>query len=102
MALVKLLAVALVALLFQWWWYADERENNRHINPSIFEAFRGIEDRCAAEQFPNQTVRCQEAIELIRSCSALELGCSANEYYDSLLRLGFHLPPFYEQGYRPK
>lgn len=102
MALVKLLAAALVALLFQWWWSADELENNRHINPSIFWAFRVIEDRCAAERFPNQTVRCQEAIELIRSCGTLEMGCSAKEHHASLLRLGFHLPPLYEQGYQPK
>ena len=82
---------------------AGERENNRHINKSIFPAFREIERSCFAEQFPHETVRCERALALMKSCAGDgEHACDAQKYYDALFKTGFDLPPFYEPGYWPK
>ena len=80
----------------------NERENNRHINPNIYPAFRAIEQSCVKESFPNQTVRCQQVLRMMVQCHNNVDECSAEEYYELLNRLGFRLPPFYEPGYFPK
>ena len=77
------------------------RENNRHVNPAIFTAFDAIENRCLHEQFPNETVRCQTVLQLMKGCLGPD-SCPASEYYNELVTAGFKLPPFYEPGYVPR
>lgn len=102
MSLLRIAAVLLAGWLAMWWWTADERENNRHINPEIFPAFRAIEDQCMAERFPHETVRCKQALRLMQQCTGAEHRCSATDYYASLMDMGFDLPPLYQPGYRPR
>jgi len=84
----------------------NERENNRHINPDIFPAFRAIEQSCLQESSPNQTVRCPQVLRRENECHDRSIQnvepCSAEEYYNFLTWLEFRLPPFYEPGYTPK
>jgi len=96
--------VAFIAVLWAGFWLftAGERENNRHINKAIFPAFRSIEKSCLSEQFPNETVRCQGALALLKRCTSQDNRCAADEYYDKLSSFGFELPPFYEPGYKPR
>jgi hypothetical protein len=91
-----------VAISLMWVLSADDRENNSHINQDIFPAFRSIESYCAAEEYPNETVRCAKARSLQRECLKQEHDCGAREYYDALSDYGFDLPSLYEPGYVPK
>jgi len=85
-----------------------ERDRNSHVNELIYPAFRKIEDYCQGyvfEEYVSQSElkRCEAVIEKKRRCDATDptFTCSAEEYYDFLLNLGFDLPPFYEPGYSP-
>jgi len=91
--------IACFGLLWIIWIGRNERENNRHINQTIYPAFRAIESECMAES--NRTVRCQRVLDLLESCWGPD-PCSAQEYYEALIAEGFQLPAFYEPGYQPK
>lgn len=97
-----LVGVLIIAITAWVQGIADERENNRHINPAIYPAFREIENRCLKESFPHESVRCQTALKLLRDCANSSDSCPAENYYESLAAAGFDLPPFYEPGYKPK
>ena len=99
--MIALAVMIVISLGIIWLLYGNERENNKHINPTIFPAFRAIESKCLSESFPHETVRCQKVLKLLGQCAS-EAGCTANEYYEELTRAGFTLPSFYEPGYVPK
>jgi hypothetical protein len=104
-ALAVLAAIVLIAISTSAFWvpYASGgRENAKHVNPAIFQAFRRWEQRCLQERWPNETVRCRGLLSYMRSCEHVEFGCSASDYYDHLWDIGFDLPPYYEPGYEPK
>lgn len=95
-------AVGVALLGWLWKTVADQRENNRHLNPAIFQAFRAIESACLRETYPHETVRCVRALEYLQACGSAEFGCTASEMYDKYADAGFDLPPYYEPGYTPR
>jgi len=105
-ASVALLILFLTNPLWIGWGYAylsGSLENNKHVNPPIFQAFCYWEGRCLAERWPYETVRCQGLLNRMDTCGRSDYGsCTTSEYYDLLWDLGFDLPPYYEPGYKPK
>lgn len=67
----------------------------REINQAVFSAFRAYEAMCAAEQWPQETVRCVALLDKRLSCARAAFDCLAGDYYCTLYELGFDLPPFY-------
>jgi hypothetical protein len=71
----------------------------RPVNRAIFPAFRAIEKRCMAERWPNETVRCKGAVDQKDACDRAwqrtGYACTPKEYYCTLEKLGFDLPPYW-------
>ncbi len=83
----------------------DEDRGRGPPNPAIYPAFKAVDRRCVAEQFPHETVRCQGALELSKSCdnASQQTGyeCTAKEYYCTLVKLGFDMPPYWTVNPEP-
>ena len=82
-----------------WWVFfgAPERARNQAINPAVFQAFRYIESQCLREVFPNETVRCQTALQAMAECASKDPACSASDYHAELFSAGFVLPALYRK-----
>ena len=78
------------------------RKNNSHINQEIYIAFRKIESDCLQKKYLGRSKRCQLVLDMEDRCSDPRHFCPAEEYYETLSRIGFDLPPFYEPNYKKK
>ena len=92
-----------------------QRENNKNLNPEIFDAFRRIERQAEtkyrglldAGKDPEQYMSARELWVYQESYRALDAAVnspdgysvSAEEYYEQLYRRDFRLPPLYKAGY---
>jgi len=95
-----------------------QRENNRNLNPQIFDAFRRIENQVEAKyrglldagRDPElyMSVRelwvYRETYRSLRAATSVPGGdsVSAQEYYWQLYEREFPLPPLYKPGYEEK
>jgi hypothetical protein len=74
-------------------------EPGRPVNRAIFSVFRAIENRCMAERWPHETVRCKGALGQKEGCDRAwqQTGhaCTPKEYYCTLEKLGFDLLPYW-------
>lgn len=69
----------------------------RAVNHDIFPTFDSIVAQCQGEVFPNQTIRCRNVLFIRENC-VLRRGknpCTARNYYDAMVNLGYLLPPYY-------
>ena len=92
------LLIAAVAVQFVWAKLSGQRERNAALNPAVIGAFHAVERQCLGEQWPNETVRCRGALEQFSSCGRADDGCTAQDTYCMLEKLGFDMPDFYRQG----
>jgi len=92
-----LLLIGTVVVMYVWYEIFGEK---REINPSIRPAIITELDKCRAEEWPNETVKCVAALKKEVKCYPSE-DCTVQEMYEVMVRLGFDLPPLY-QGLSPK
>lgn len=88
---------AYLLIVGAWNWFSDAPEQRGVPNPDVFPAFRAIEQRCMAESWPHQTLRCQGALDKLKACRQSRDDCTAIDYYCTLAKLGFELdlPPYH-------
>jgi hypothetical protein len=89
LVMVGLVMAAVGSMLLYHWLFGDKRP----YNPAVFQAFRRIEHQCIAQDWERLTVRCDQVIKRMEQCDRTESGCTADEYYDFIAKLGFDLPP---------
>ena len=78
------------------------RQNNKHINPKIYEAFREAENYCLLFDETMMPNKCRLLLKVYETASEGKREVSAKEYYSDLVRFGFDMPSFYEVGYKEK
>ena len=100
MGLFVVVGLTAVAIAGQYLWaqLSEQKDRNAAFNPAVVSAFHAVERRCFAEQWPNQTVRCQGALSEIEACASAQESCEAKQTYCVLEKLGFDLPSFYKPG----
>lgn len=79
-----------------------ERENNKNINDQIYLTFLNIEQNCLSFSEMNRPKKCELMLKMEERCSDTRRECPAEEYYETLQRLGFDLPPYYNPGFQKK
>lgn len=92
-AVIVALTLAPAVIVMGWDWLRGVHPAGMDTNPEIFPVFRTIEARCMSEDL--STARCDGALAHMANCSDAADGCTAQEYYCVLHKLGFELPPFY-------
>ena len=60
--------LVILAIYGLYFLYLYIQGDSRQTNPDIFPAFRAIEQSCLKERWPHETVRCHEALEMLRVC----------------------------------
>lgn len=83
-----------VAVQFGWAELNGSGARSTAMNPALAAAFASIEQQCSAQEWPNETIRCQAVLDRRLQCALSEDGCAIVETYCVLSELGFALPNF--------